>query len=72
MISQEEYSELKALFLSLPVEFAEDYNSEFFKNYEAYTTSVNVTLSNIEDAFSFSNFHEGIHLGVILSLRKLV
>ncbi|MGB5463369.1 MAG: DinB family protein, partial [Aureibaculum sp.] len=30
------------------------------------------TLNNIQDAIEFNNFHEGIHLGYILALKKLV
>jgi hypothetical protein len=29
-------------------------------------------LTSAQDAMTFNNFHEGIHLGVILGLRKLV
>ena len=71
-VSQDEVDEIMELFISLPDQFEEDYNAKIFKKYEAYTTSVNVTLSDIDSANAFNNFHEGIHLGVILALRKLV
>ena len=48
----------------------EDYQNGLFKEYEEYTTSVKVTLSAVEDAINFNNYHEGIHLGVILSQLK--
>ncbi|MGB5264630.1 MAG: DinB family protein [Lutimonas sp.] len=50
----------------------EDYNSGLFKAYQSYPTSTGVVLNTVEDALQFNAFHEGIHLGVILSLIKLV
>lgn len=51
---------------------AEDYENGLFKNYEEYTTSANVTLRNVEDGIAFNFFHEGLHLGTILSLQKML
>ncbi len=50
----------------------EDYEKQLFKQYDVYHTSVKISLNNVDEALIFSAFHEGIHLGVILSLRKLV
>ena len=49
-----------------------DYNSGLFKSFQSYPTSTGVVLNTVEDALQFNAFHEGIHLGVILSLIKLV
>ncbi|MFK5878348.1 MAG: DinB family protein [Flavobacteriaceae bacterium] len=71
-VSQEEVDEIIELFISLPNQFEKDYIANVFKEYDDYTTSVNVTLTDIDSANAFNNFHEGIHLGVILALKKLV
>lgn len=71
-ITQEEFDEIKELFISLSLQFEEDYKKGVFENFTEYTTSVNVTLTDIQSAATFNLFHEGIHLGVILGLRKLV
>ncbi len=71
-VTQAEVDKIKELFISLPNQFEKDYKANIFKEYEDYTTSVNVTLTDIDSANAFNNFHEGIHLGVILALRKLV
>lgn len=71
-ISSEEFETIKEQFLQLPIQFEEDFNKGIFKSYNEYTTSVNVTLRSINEAFDFNNFHEGIHLGIILQLKKLV
>lgn len=72
VINEEEWSLIKKLFAELPEKLLIDYNNNLFKTYTEYTTSVNVTLDSVEKAIDFNNFHEGIHLGVILGLRKLV
>lgn len=71
-VSTEELEEIKRLFLELPQQFENDFKSNIFKIYQSYTTSTEVTLIDINSAIAFNNFHEGIHLGVILALRKLV
>jgi len=71
-VTKENFKTIKEQFLQLPVKLDEDYSKGIFKNYTEYTTSVNVTLCNIEDAIDFNLFHEGIHLGVILQLVKFV
>lgn len=71
-VSAQEFEKIKNLFLELPEKLATDYSKGIFKNYAAYTTSANVTLNSIEDAIAFNNFHEGIHFGVLLQLKKLV
>jgi len=37
-----------------------------------FTTITKVEISNIDHAISFVNYHEGIHLGAVLSLLKFV
>lgn len=71
-VSEEEFEIIKNQLLEFPVKLDEDYAKGIFKNYTEYTTSVNVTLSAIEDAIDFNLLHEGIHLGVILQLKKFV
>jgi len=71
-VSQSELDEIIHLFKELPIQFEKDYTAKVFKEYESYTTSVDVTLTDIDSATAFNNLHEGIHLGVILALKKLV
>jgi hypothetical protein len=71
-LSQQNFEEIKSLFVDLPLALEKDLEAGVFKNYTPYTTSVGIVLSNIEEALSFNAFHEGIHLGVVLSMKKLV
>jgi len=47
-----------------------DYTNRNFKTYNEYTVSTKSVLSNINEALEFNNFHEGIHLGYILAMKK--
>lgn len=49
-----------------------DLEAHVFKTYEPYETSAGVRLAGIGDALGFVPWHESQHLGMILSLRKLV
>ncbi len=49
-----------------------DYEAGLFKDFQPYTTSAKVTLNNVQDAIRFNNFHEGLHLGSIFALRKML
>ena len=71
-ISKEEFEMIKIQFLLLVDRFIKDFDTAVFREYKPYTTSAKVTLNNIQDAIEFNNFHEGIHLGYILALKKLV
>jgi len=71
-VSEAEFKKIKEQFLVLPSKLEEDYSKGIFKTYHEYTTSVNVTLSTIEDGIFFNAYHEGIHLGIILQLIKFV
>ena len=70
--TEEEIEEIKDLLLGLPETLEEDYNAGIFKDYETYPTSTGFVLTDIDTAIAFNNFHEGIHLGAIMALTKLV
>ncbi|MDO6736472.1 DinB family protein [Wenyingzhuangia sp. 2_MG-2023] len=72
VIEEREWDLIKKLFLELPNSTEEDYGKGVFVSYNEYETSVGVVLDSVEKAIDFNNFHEGIHLGAILALRKLV
>ena len=49
-----------------------DYQNGIYTQFTPYMTSTGIELKSVEDAISFSTFHDGIHLGVVLSLMKIV
>ncbi|MCM5662446.1 DinB family protein [Galbibacter mesophilus] len=42
------------------------------QSFNSYTTSAGVTISSIEDAIAYNNYHEGLHNGSILSLLRAI
>lgn len=68
--TDEEIDEITGFLFSTIEWTQEDYEKGKFKSFSEYTTSVDITLSSVEDAIAFNAFHEGIHLGSILALLK--
>jgi hypothetical protein len=60
------------LLMSTPLQLEQDYKNGRFREYTPYTTSAGVTLESIEDGILFNLYHEGLHMGAILSLLKVV
>jgi hypothetical protein len=71
-ISQKEYDEIKGLLLSTLDKLEQDYVPGIFVNYTPVMTRYNVELTNIDEGLAFLPFHDGLHIGYIMSLRKLV
>lgn len=71
-LNQKEVDEIKGLLFSTIEKTKEDYHNKVFKTYQEYTVSTKSTLTNIEEAIGFNHFHEGIHLGYILALKKSI
>lgn len=70
--SQEEFDEIIELFEGLPDTLEEDFDAEIFTNYTPYETSTGFVIDSLETAIAFNNFHESLHLGVIMSIKKFV
>jgi len=70
VVSQQEVDDIKSLMFSTLDQTEKDLKAGKFLNYSEYPTSTGFVLKSIEDAMNFNNFHEGIHLGYILALKK--
>lgn len=71
-ITTAEYEEIKQLFFSTLDQLEIDYEAAKFINYTPTVTRYDVEVSNIDEAIAFLPFHDGLHIGYIMSLRKLV
>ena len=71
-VPEEDIEFVMSNLLPLNQKLQEDYREGRFSDYQPYMTSTGIELKNIEEALKFSAFHDGIHLGVILSLKKAV
>ncbi len=70
--SESQVSELKDLLTSLIEKTENDYNDEKFSVFHAHTLSTGFHLASLQDAFNFNNYHEGLHLGFMVNIRKFV
>ncbi len=71
-IQKSELATFKEVYLTTIETLREDYESGVFQTFKEYTTSYNITLKSIEDVINFNNTHEGLHLGYMMALKKLV
>lgn len=72
IVSQTEVDEIKSLLFETIKQTEVDFDNKIFKNYNEYPTSTGFVLKNAEDAMTFNNFHEGLHIGIMMSLRKFI
>ena len=71
-VDQQEVDLLKQLAISTVSRFREDYEMGTFKTYQSYQSLYGVKLQSIEDALVFNITHEGLHLGYIMAMKKLI
>ena len=70
--TEEEFEEVKELLAGLPDTLEEDFEAGIFENYNEYPTSTGIVLNSMEIAIPFNNFHEGIHYGIVRSIKKFL
>ena len=64
----------RALFLGGPDRLEADLRAGRFDGapFRSYTTTPGVTLTSVGEALAFDLYHEGLHAGAVLALRKLI
>ncbi len=72
MTTQAELDELKVLLFSLMEKTKEDYAAGKFTTYNEYTTGTGFNLASTEEAIQFNNYHEALHMGFMMNIRKFV
>lgn len=70
--TQEEVNEIKNLLFTTIEKTEDDYKNAVFTSYTERTSELGFKLSSVEDAIVFNNYHEAIHLGIIMQLRKFI
>jgi hypothetical protein len=70
--SQADADHLKTLLFSLVEQTESDLSSGVFQSFTERPTATGFLLSTLSDALEFNNYHEGLHLGYMLSIRKFV
>ena len=70
--TQAEVDEIKTLLSKTIDQTKVDFDNKIFKNYQEYPTSTGFVLKDVEGAMVFNNFHEGLHIGIMMGLRKFI
>lgn len=70
--SRKEIDEIKSLLFSTIEKTAKDFEDDIFTNYIEYTTELGFQLTDAKTAAEFNNYHEGLHIGVMMSIRKFI
>ena len=71
-MTAQEVKAIDAALFSTYEQFEKDLANGLFKSFSPYTTSTNMVLDSVATTQSFVLFHDGIHLGSVLALAKLV
>lgn len=71
-VTQNEVDELKGLLFSTLEKTKEDFQKEIFKTFNEFTTMTGFKVASAKSAMEFNNFHEGLHIGIIMQLRKFI
>jgi DinB superfamily len=72
--TQAEVDEIKNLLLATVAKTKSDFQTpNFFTNYNEFTTkSTGFTIDSAKTALEFNNFHEGVHFGIMLQIKKFI
>lgn len=71
-VEKEEIEEIKGLLISLVEKTKNDYHNKVFTSYETHTLKSGLKLETVEDGIAFNNYHEGMHYGYIMSIKKFI
>ena len=70
--TQEEVDQIKKLLVEMISKTKSDFKAGVFKEFNPYQTKTGFHLGSLEEAIEFNNYHEGIHLGIMMSIKKFL
>lgn len=71
-IEEAQVIDYKSRLINTINEWERDYNSGLFSQNPAWKQSMGIEVNNIDETISFLMWHDGLHIGMIMSLKKLV
>jgi len=71
-ISQQEIDEIARLMFANLDQLVVDYQNNIFGPHPGWTTRYGVQINNLDEAINFLPFHEGLHFGYIMALKRVV
>lgn len=70
--TQEEINEIKRLLYVTVEQTQTDFDNQIFKTYHEFTNNLGFTIRSAEGAIAYNYYHEAMHLGMMMSIRKFV
>ncbi|MFN7045384.1 MAG: DinB family protein [Flavobacterium sp.] len=70
--TQAEVEEIKKLLSEMIEKTKSDFGAGVFKEFHPYQTKTGFHLGTWKEAMEFNNYHEGIHLGIMMSIKKYI
>ena len=71
-VDQEEVEKIKELLFATLEQTKKDFAENAFQNYNEFTTGLGFPLTSAKDAMEFSNYHEALHLGIMMQIKKFI
>ena len=50
----------------------EDFANDIYNNYMEFTTGVGFTVKSAKSAMEFNNYHEALHTGIMMQIKKFI
>ena len=71
-VTQQEVDVVKVLLFQTIEQTEADWNAKIFNTYNEFTTLSGYTMKSAEDAIAFNYYHEAIHIGMMMGIRKFL
>ena len=71
-VTQQEVDVVKVLLFQTIEQTEVDWNAKIFNTYNEFTTLSGYTMKSAEDAIAFNYYHEAIHIGMMMGIRKFL
>lgn len=71
-INNTDFERIKELLFSSIDQFDTDYKKNLFAIYPTWTTSQAIEINSIDAAINFILFHDGLHIGYIMALKRII
>src|SRR5689334_3102911 len=70
-VNDAEIEQIKKLLFSSLDAFEQDYQNGLWPSYPAWTSRSGIEINSIDKAIDFIHYHEGLHSGYILTMKRI-
>lgn len=72
VVLTDEVDAIKKLLFSTIEQTQKDYENNLFKSYNSFTTMSGFEINSAAEAIEFNNYHEAIHTGIMMQIKKFI